>query len=398
MEQHEASPDMDRPKAAVFNDPKIRGLIYQTVLLLAVVYLAYVGIGNVSGNLRKAHIASGFGFLGNPAGFAISQSLVPYNEGVSTYFDVYLVGLLNTLLVSVLGVIAATVLGFIVGVCRLSTNLVVRGVATIYVEAFRNIPLLLHIFIWYFGVMRLLPVPRESMKLGSFALLNNRGVFVPRPILGDLSWATASAFAIGIVAWIVLSRWSATRQRRTGHRFPVLWPSLGLVILLPLLVFVLTGAPLRFDYPKLGTFQPSGGIAILPELIALFLALTSYTAAFIAEIVRAGIMSVSKGQTEAAYALGLRPSPALRLVVIPQAMRVIIPLLTSQYLSLMKNSSLAVAIAYPDLVSVFAGTALNQTGQAVEIIAMTMVTYLGISLLTSAGMSWYSAQKSWMER
>ncbi len=398
MALQDVSRDVGPPRIAIFNDPKIRGWVYQTVLLVIVVYLVYVGIENMFDNLRKAHIASGFGFLGNTSGFNISQTLIPYNEGSSTYFDVYLIGLLNTLLVSILGVIAATILGFIVGVSRLSTNFVVRGLATIYVEVFRNIPLLLHIFIWYFGVLRLLPVPRESVKLGSLALLNNRGLFVPKPMMGELFWLTVAAFLIGVAGSIILARWSTARQMRTGQRFPVLWPSLGLIILFPLVVFVFTGSPLHFDYPVLGRFRPSGGTTVLPELISLFLALSSYTAAFIAEIVRAGILSVSKGQTEASYALGLRPRVTLRLVIIPQALRVIIPPLTSQYLNLTKNSSLAVAIAYPDLVSVFAGTALNQTGQAVEIIMMTMLTYLAISLITSAGMNWYNAKMSLVER
>lgn len=398
MALQEASRDVAVPKVAVFNDPKIRGWVYQIVLLAVVVYLAYVGIENMFDNLRKAHIASGFGFLANTSGFSISQTLIPYDEGVSNYFDVYLIGLLNTLLVSIMGIVIATILGFTIGVCRLSANFVVRGVATVYVEIFRNIPLLLHIFIWYFGVLRLLPTPRDSVTFGSLALLNNRGLFVPRPIFGSLFWITVIVFLLGIVASVILSRWSTARQMRTGQRFPVLWPSLGLIIGLPLVVFLITGAPLGFDLPVKGTFRPSGGSTILPELISLLLALSSYTAAFIAEIVRAGILAVSKGQSEAAYALGLRARPTLRLVVIPQALRVIIPPLTSQYLNLTKNSSLAVAIAYPDLVSVFAGTALNQTGQAVEIIMITMLTYLAISLLTSAGMNWYNSKMSLVER
>jgi len=398
MALQDVSRDVGPPKVAIFNDPKIRGWVYQTVLLVIVVYLAYVGIENMFDNLRKAHIASGFGFLFDPAGFNISQKLIPYSEGSSSYLDVYLVGLANTLLVSILGVIAATILGFIIGVCRLSTNFVVRGLATTYVEIFRNIPLLLHIFIWYFGVLRLLPVPRQSVKIGELALLNNRGLFVPKPVFGELFWLTAVAFVVGVAITVLLARWSSRRQMRTGQRFPMLWPALGLIILLPLVVFAATGSPLQFDYPKLGTFRPTGGTTVLPELISLLLALSSYTAAFIAEIVRAGILSVSKGQTEASYALGLRARPTLRLVIIPQALRVIIPPLTNQYLNLTKNSSLAVAIAYPDLVSVFAGTALNQTGQAVEIIMMTMLTYLVISLITSAGMNWYNNKMALVER
>ncbi|HET7413812.1 MAG TPA: amino acid ABC transporter permease [Pararhizobium sp.] len=398
MALQDVSRDVGPPKIAIFNDPKIRGWVYQVLLLAVVVYFAYTGVDNMFDNLRKAHIASGFGFLGATSGFAISQSLIYYDQGQSSYFDVYIVGLLNTLLVSVLGVIFATVLGFIVGVARLSTNFIVRGVATAYVEVFRNIPLLLHIFIWYFGVLRLLPQPRHSLHIGNFSLLNNRGLFVPRPEFGSLFWITVAVFLIGVVGAYGLSRWARGSQMRTGRRVPTLWPIAALLIVLPLIAFLASGSPLHWDFPVAGTFRPRGGVTILPELISLLLALSTYTAAFIAEIVRAGILAVSKGQTEAAYSLGLRPRPTLRLIIIPQALRVIIPPLTSEFLNLTKNSSLAVAIAYPDLVSVFAGTALNQTGQAVEILLMTMLTYLAISLLTSAGMNWYNAKMALVER
>ena len=398
MALQDVSQDARQPRIAVFNNPKIRGWVYQIVLLAVVIYLAVAGIQNMFANLRAQHIASGFDFLGYTSGFSISQSLIPYSQSVSTYGTVYLVGLVNTLLVSVVGVVFATILGFIIGISRLSTNFVVRGVSTVYVEIFRNIPLLLHIFIWYFGVLRLLPQPRDSITFGSLGLLNNRGLFVPQPLPGPLFWYTLAALVIGIIAAVAVARWSYARQMRTGQRFPVAWTALGLVVGLPLIVFFITGSPLKFDFPVPGNFRPKGGMTILPEFISLLLALSSYTAAFIAEIVRAGILAVNKGQTEASYSLGLRPRPTLRLVVIPQAMRVIIPPLTSQYLNLTKNSSLAVAIAYPDLVSVFAGTALNQTGQAVEILMMTMLTYLAISLLTSAGMNWYNAKMALVER
>ncbi|TPW32895.1 amino acid ABC transporter permease [Pararhizobium mangrovi] len=398
MALQDVSRNAGPPKVAFFNDPKIRGWAYQIVLLAIVVYIVVVGLENMFANLRAAHIASGFGFLEDTAGFSVSQALIPYTQGDSTYLDVYLVGLLNTLLVSIIGIVCATILGFIVGVCRLSRNFLVRGVASVYVEVFRNIPLLLHIFIWYFGVLRLLPSPRDSVSLGVFGLLNNRGMFVPRPVFGALSWIPILAFVVGIVASMVLLRRAKAHQMRTGERRPIGKWVAALVLGLPIVAFFIAGLPLSFDLPKLGTFRPTGGTTVLPELISLFLALASYTAAFIAEIVRAGILSVSTGQTEAAYSLGLRPRTTLRLVVIPQALRVIIPPLTSQYLNLTKNSSLAVAIAYPDLVSVFAGTALNQTGQAVEILMMTMLTYLAISLITSAGMNWYNAKMSLAER
>lgn len=388
----------EAPRVAILNNPTVRGWIYQIVLLAVIVYLGWSAITNMFAALRAAHIASGFGFLGNTAGFSVSQALIPYDEGQSTYFTVYLVGLLNTILVSIVGVIFATLLGFVVGIARLSTNFIIRITAAAWIEVFRNIPPLLIIFIWYFGVLRLLPAPRDSIQIEGVMLLNNRGLFVPRPIPGDVFWVTVAALIVGIVATITMARWAKARQMRTGQPFPRLWTGLSLIIGLPILAFLVTGLPLSFDIPKVGTFRPSGGTTILPELISLFLALSTYTSAFIAEIVRAGILAVNKGQTEASFALGLRPGQALRLVVVPQALRVIIPPLTSEYLNLTKNSSLAVAIAYPDLVSVFAGTALNQTGQAVEILLMTMLTYLALSLLFSAGMNWYNAKMALVER
>lgn len=398
MATQELSGGGEAPRVAILNNPTVRGWLYQIILLALVVYVGWSAIANMFAALRAQHIASGFGFLWNTAGFNISQSLIHYNEGQSTYLTVYFVGLLNTILVSVAGVIFATILGFIVGVARLSTNFIVRTAAAVWVEIFRNIPPLLIIFIWYFGVLRLLPAPRHSIKIEGIMLLNNRGLFVPRPISGDLFWLTPVALLVGIVATVVVVKWATARQMRTGQPFPKFWTGVGFIVGLPLVAFLVTGLPLSFDIPKLGTFRPTGGTTILPELISLFLALSTYTAAFIAEIVRAGILAVNRGQTEASFALGLRPRQTLRLIIVPQALRVIIPPLTSEYLNLTKNSSLAVAIAYPDLVSVFAGTALNQTGQAVEILLMTMLTYLGLSLLFSAGMNWYNAKMALVER
>ncbi|MEM9104752.1 MAG: amino acid ABC transporter permease [Pseudomonadota bacterium] len=398
MALQDVSQDVGQPKVAIFNDPKIRGWVYQIVLLVVIVYLVVVGVQNMFANLAAQNIASGFGFLGRNAGFAISQSLLEYNQAESSYGRVYMVGLLNTISIAFIGIILATVFGFVIGVARLSQNFVVRTVSTVYVEVFRNIPLLLHIFIWYFGVLRLLPQPRDSADMGLLGLLNNRGWFAPKPIPEELFFLTGIAFLIGIIATVVIGRWASQRQAETGRQFPIFYWGLGLIIGLPAVIFLVTGLPLAFDFPEAGNFRPSGGMTIIPEFIALLLALSTYTAAFIAEIVRAGILAVNKGQTEASHALGLRPGPTLSLVIIPQAMRVIIPPLTSQYLNLTKNSSLAVAIAYPDLVSVFAGTALNQTGQAVEILGMTMLTYLGLSLLTSAFMNWYNAKMALVER
>jgi general L-amino acid transport system permease protein len=386
------------PKVALLNNPEVRGWVFQIVLTILVIYLVVAGILNMNANLRAAGIASGWGFLGNPAGFAISQSLIEYSQASSTYGRVYLVGLLNTIALAFVGIIFATIIGFLVGVARLSKNWMISRLATVYVESLRNVPLLLQIFIWYFGVLRLLPQPREGFDFGPLGLLNNRGYFAPKPVWGDGAAFTLYAFiAACIIAWAV-ARWAHARQMRTGQIFPSVLFGLGTIVLLPLIVFFITGSPLTWDIPKMGGFRPSGGMALIPEYIAMLIALSTYTASFIAEIVRAGILAVNQGQTEAAHALGLRSGPTLRLVIIPQALRIIIPPLTSQYLNLTKNSSLAVAIAYPELTSVFAGTALNQTGQAVEIISLTMLTYLTISLVTSMFMNWYNNRVALVER
>lgn len=386
------------PKVALLNNPEIRGWLFQIILTILVAYLAYQGWVNMNDNLRAAGIASGWGFLGTNAGFAISQSLIEYSQASSTYGRVYLVGLLNTLAVAFVGIIFATIIGFIVGVARLSKNWMVSRLATVYVESLRNIPLLLQIFIWYFGVLRLLPQPREGFDFGPLGLLNNRGFFAPKPVWGDGAAFIFYAFVIAcVIAWAV-GRWARARQMATGQTFPSFLVGLGMIVLLPLVVFFAMGAPLTWDIPKMGGFRPSGGMTIIPEYIAMLIALSTYTASFIAEIVRAGILAVNRGQTEASHALGLRNGPTLRLVIIPQALRIIIPPLTSQYLNLTKNSSLAVAIAYPELTSVFAGTALNQTGQAVEIISLTMLTYLTISLVTSLFMNWYNNRVALVER
>jgi general L-amino acid transport system permease protein len=386
------------PRVALLNDPKLRAWIVQIVLLAALIWLAWVGIQNMFANLRAANISSGFGFLSNNAGFAISQSLIEYEQGASTYGRVFLVGLLNTLLVSVVGVIVATIIGFVVGIARLSQNWVIAKLATVYIETLRNVPLLLQIFVWYFAVLRLLPSRREALDLGLFGQLNISGWYVPKPVYTDGIYIVLAAIAIAVAGIVVVARWARKRQEATGERFPVFRVSLAAIILLPLIAYFIGGMPLSFEYPTQGNFGPRGGSRLYPEFLGLLLALATYTGAFIAEIVRAGILGINKGQTEASYALGLRPGHTLRLVIVPQALRIIIPPLTSQYLNLTKNSSLAVAIAFPDLVSVFAGTALNQTGQAVEILMMTMLTYLALSLLISAFMNWYNAKMALVER
>ncbi|MCB9993726.1 MAG: amino acid ABC transporter permease [Hyphomicrobiaceae bacterium] len=379
------------------NDPKVRAVIYQVVMVAIVVWAGWSIIDNTAVNLKERGIPFGFDFLTAPSGFGVNQSLIPYSES-STYGDVYWVGLLNTLLVAVIGVFFATIIGFLVGIARLSHNWLIARIATVYIEVIRNIPLLLQLFVWYFAVLRLLPDKREALDLGPLGLVNIAGYYAPMPMFGENTWMVGVALLLALVLAFGIRMWARRRQMATGQQFPVGLTTLGLVIVLPLIAYLMSGDPVTFEYPELLRFGPRGGLRVIPEFIGLLLALTLYTAAFIAEIVRAGIMAVSHGQTEAAHALGLRNGPTLRLVIIPQAMRVIIPPLTSQYLNLTKNSSLAVAIAYPDLVSVFAGTALNQTGRAVEIILMTMLTYLALSLLTSAFMNWYNKRVALVER
>ncbi|HHG3079136.1 TPA: amino acid ABC transporter permease, partial [Vibrio parahaemolyticus] len=319
------------------------------------------------------------------------------NETYS-YGRTFIVGLLNTALVSVLGIILATAIGFTMGVARLSTNWLVSRLAAVYIETFRNIPLLLQIFFWYFAVLQALPSARQSLSLGEAIFLNVRGLYFPAPVFNEGSGVVIAAFVIGLIATISISIWARNKQRLTGQQTPMGRIGLGLLVGLPLLVCFVSGMPISLEYPELKGFNFKGGISIIPELAALLLALSVYTAAFIAEIVRSGINAVSHGQTEAAMSLGLPRAKTLKLVVIPQALRIIIPPLTSQYLNLTKNSSLAMAIGYPDLVSVFAGTTLNQTGQAIEIIAMTMGVYLTLSLLTSALMNLYNRKVALVER
>jgi len=355
------------PKKSFLYDPKVRGIFYQVLLIAVVGYLFYMAANNAIENLRRARIASGFGFLENTAGFDISQTLITFSAAGSTYGDAFIVGLLNTLIVSAIGIFFTTILGFIIGIARLSKNWMVAKVAMVYVETLRNIPLLVQLLFWYIAVLGTLPQPRNSLDMGAGFFLNSRGLFMARPIYAADAWAIPVVLLIGLVGAFVYRRWAKVRQERTGQQYPVGLVTLGLVLGLPILTWIVLAViganPISFEMPKKGTFNLTGGMQILPEFVALLLGLTTYTAAFIAEVVRAGILAVSKGQTEAAGSLGLKPGQILRLVVIPQAMRVIVPPLTSQYLNLTKNSSLAVAIGYPDLVQVFMGTVLNQTGR-----------------------------------
>jgi len=388
-----------RPAQVVFyNDPKYRSVAYQLVLCAIVVFLVYGAASNAIENLARSHIASGFGFWKETAGFDISQTLIQYSPRGSTYGRAFWVGLLNTVLVAGLGIIFATILGFVVGISRLSRNWLLAKVAGGYVETIRNLPLLLQLLFWYNAVLKALPDIRESIVIPGGAFLNNRGFFLPLPVSKSGFGAVVIALLAGILGAVAFYVWARKRQERTGQQAAVLWVTLALVLGLPLVVFALAGFPLGFEFPQAGRFNITGGVEVLPEFLALLFGLSIYTAAFIAEVVRAGILAVSRGQSEAAYSLGLRPGPTLRLVVVPQAMRVIIPPLTSQYLNLTKNSSLAVAIGYPDLVQVFTGTVLNQTGQAVEVVAITMLVYLVISLGTSLLMNIYNSRMALAER
>ena len=384
-------------KPSLINSPQFRAVAAQVVLLGGLALFFYFIVQNMLANMEARGITTGFAFLSEKAGFGILQSLIPYSEE-STYGRTFIVGLLNTLLVSGLGILFASLLGFLIGVARLSKNWLVSRMAGVYIETFRNIPLLLQIFFWYFAVIRPLPSPRQSLSLGDWVFLNVRGLYLPMPELESSFGIMLAALAVAIVLVFFLRRWAIKRHYETGKTFPLLLTSIIILIGIPLLAYLLSGGSIAWDKPSLQGFNFQGGITVIPELLALLLALTIYTAAFIAETVRAGILAVSHGQTEAALALGLSHGQTLRMVIIPQAMRVIIPPLTSQYLNLVKNSSLATAIGYPDIVSVFMGTTLNQTGQAVEIIAMTMAVYLTISLLISAFMNWYNHKMALVER
>ena len=391
-------------RASLLNDPKARGLFYQVLLVAALAFFGYFIVSNTIHNLEQQNIASGWGFLENTAGFGTNQSLVQYSE-TSSYGRAIYVGFLNTLLVAGVGIFFATVFGFIVGIARLSNNWVISRLAYCYVELVRNVPLLLQIFFWYFAVLRSIPGKREKWSLFDTFHLNIGGLRMPKPIWEPGSGWIGIALIIAIVLSVIVAKWAHKRQDATGQQFPVFWTAVGLIVGLPVVTYLATGMPMTLEHPNFVTsgpilrqgFELNVGINVIPEFLALTAALAIYTASFIAEIVRAGIQAVSHGQTEAAHALGLRNGPTLRLVVIPQAMRVIIPPLTSQYLNLTKNSSLAVAIAYPDLVSM-GGTVLNQTGQAIEVIGIWMAVYLSLSLLTSAFMNWYNQRMALVER
>jgi general L-amino acid transport system permease protein len=386
--------------SSFWRDPDKRAIIYQVLVVAVIAWFIYAIVHNTATNMEQRGLASGFGFLTTSSGFGIiSTPFVPYTEE-SSYFTVFLVGLVNTLIIASVGCILALILGFIVGIARLSSNWLVQKVATFYIELFRNVPLLLQILFWYSAVLKPLPGPRELHEAGDavFFSINNRGLIFAEPVgQPGFEYVWYAFFAAIVVSWLI-KKWATARQIQTGEQFPSVIVTLVLIIGAPLVTFLVMGRPLNFVPAEMSRFALRGGVTIIPEFVALALALIIYTASFIAEIVRAGIQAVSHGQTEAGLALGIKPTHRMRLIVVPQAMRVIVPPLTSQFLNLTKNSSLATAIAYPDLFSVFAGTTLNQTGQAVEIMAMTLAVYLTLSLLTSGFMNWYNSRIKLVER
>jgi general L-amino acid transport system permease protein len=390
-------PGMTDTMLSFIYQKKVRDLFWQAVVLVSVLGLLAFFVVNASRNMRDAGIASGFDFLFRTAGIEIPFVLTNYTPQSSNLALLW-VGIVNTLIITVISAAAATLLGFLIGIARLSGNWLLSALAGAYVEAVRNIPLLFFVLFWYFGVIAALPGPRQSIGIFDVAFLNNRGLTIPLPNeTAPFGWA-AIAILIALVAQIAFALWAARRRDRTGRDAPV-W-TLGIALLAILPIGVLTAATLltSWDIPALRGFNYRGGFVLVPEFVALFAALTTYTAAFIAEIVRGGILAVPKGQLEAAGAVGLRNAQILRLVVIPQALRVIIPPMTSQYLNVLKNSSFGAAIAYPELVSVFMGSALNNTGQAIEIIAITLSVYLSLGLAVSALMNWYNARMALVTR
>lgn len=388
--------DVAPTKASPFYDPKLRSIVVQVAIVVLLVSGLWWISDNTIENLRRSNIPTGFDFLNGRSGFEIPDRLIDYSSE-SSYGRALLVGIVNTARVAVLGIIVATIIGFMVGIGRLSSNWMIRKLATVYIEVFRNIPLLLVILFWYQGVLALLPNVRGSLSLPFGSYLNNRGLYLPRLIWSQGAWVIIAGLMIAIVLSWYVARRAHARQMATGQQFPVFWVSVALLIGLPLLGCVLAGFPMAVEFPQKGTFMLTGGLNVKPEFLSLLLALSFYTAAFIAEIVRAGIQGVPKGQTEAYSALGVRSGQGLRLVIIPQALRIIIPLLTSQYLNLTKNSSLAVAVGYADLYAV-GGTILNQTGRAIEVVVIFMVVYLSLSILTSFVMNWFNVKLALRQR
>ena len=382
---------------SLFYNPTARGIVYQALLVIAVALLFWWLQSNATTNMAALRRATGFGFLEQPAGFNIGFSLIPFGRA-SSYFDVYIVGILNTLLVAVVGVVLATILGFVIGIARLSPNFIIRKLAMVYVEIVRNMPLLLQLLFWYFLALNAMPAVRQSHNLPLGIVLNQRGLYLPQLQTDTTFYFALGIFILALIAALIWRRRQVRRMEEKGTRMPVLLPMLAIILIPSVIAIFAFQVPITFSVPELTGFNYTGGVVVPPELTALVVGLVVYTAAFIAEIVRAGIQAVSYGQVEAAESLGLKNNDRLRLVVIPQAMRIIVPPLTSQYLNLTKNSSLGAAIGFPELVNVFMGTALNQSGRAVEIVGLTMAVYLTFSLVTSLFMNWYNARVALTER
>ncbi len=385
-----------RTSIAWWRDERTRGIIWQIVVVAVLCLGVWFIIANMVDNLRRLGIPLGFDFLNAPAGFAISFSIIPTDLN-SSIGRVILAGMINTLLASAICIALATILGVIVGICRLSKNYLISRLATAYVETLRNIPLLVQLLFWYVAILQLFPNVRQAINVFDLMFMSNRGVNIPRPIPEEDFGIVLVALAVGIALAIGIASWAHRRQMATGQQFPKGRVGLGLIVGLPLIASLALGNPVSWQVPELTGFNFQGGLVLQPELTALVLGMTAYTASFIAEIVRGGILAVSHGQTEAAYALGLKPGTTLRLVIIPQSLRIIVPPMTSQYLNIVKNTTLAGAIAYPDLFSIV-GTSLNQTGRPVENIAIMMVFFLVISILISLFMNWYNRRIALVER
>ncbi|MEC7973573.1 MAG: ABC transporter permease subunit [Pseudomonadota bacterium] len=384
---------------AIINDERYRSVFYQVVVFGLFIWAVFSLIENTQINMATRKMAVGFDFLKNSAGFAVAWTPLDYKPSDS-YFMVYWVGIINTLILAGISIVLATLLGFVVGILRLSRNWLVAQIASWYVEILRNTPLLLQIIFWYLGAFANLPRPKQSIEIFGFEtlVLNNRGLYIPKPQPEDLFWVTVAAFVIGLVVALVLNKRATKKQQETGKYISTLLPTLVAVFGLPIIAFLLTGMPLDWDLPALKGFNYRGGGFVLPAMLAVMVALVVYHSAYAAEMVRAGILSVNKGQTEAALSLGLKQSFVMRLVIIPQAMRAIVPPMISLWMNVVKNSSLAIAIGFPDLVSVFMQTSLNQSGHAVEIVAMVMAFYMTVSLTISACLNVYNKKIQLTER
>ena len=371
-----------------YNNPKYRAWIYQSFLLIFLVGFFYTIVSNTLDNMAAQGIKSGFSFLDSSAGFDVLMSLLPF-ETTDSYFKIFVIGILNTILVSAIGIIFSTLLGFIFGIAYFSHNYLIRSISIIYVEVFRNIPVILQVIFWY-TVFNSLPIARESINIGDTVFLNVTGLYLPQLVGEAGSGFVYGAIVMAIIAVFGIKKWAHKRQEASGEQFPVLWSSIAVLVLLPLLALFVSGVPFHFDYPALKGFNFRGGITVIPELMSLAVALSIYTGAFIAEAVRAGVQSVPQGQTEAARSVGLKESKIMSLIIVPQAMRVITPMLNSEYQSLVKNTTIATAIGYPELFTVFAGSALNQVGQAVEIMFMTLAIYFALNMFISFVMNHFN--------